>query len=105
MKPLTLSEKEEIMSRLFWDVDKAHVDLSKLLDETAEDIEDIEQQNIYRRLLVSCDWYTLLKLLPLPKIKAVLNSSVLDRLYPKDLKSRYMYARDILSKQGLSHSG
>lgn len=90
---------------MFWDLDITQINLFAVLDDTADKIEGIEQQNIYRRLLLSCDWYTLLKILPLQKISAVLNSSVLDKLYPQDLKSRYKYAKDVLSKQALSSSG
>ena len=104
MHPLTKSEKEKLLSRLFWDVDRTHVDLDTLLYGNNELIADIERQNIYRRLLVSCDWYTLLKILPLSKIASILNSSVVDKLYPKDLKSRFIYARDVLSKKDISTS-
>lgn len=104
MNPLSKSEKERLLSRLFWDLDIAHINLLDELDEVTEEIEDGERQNIYRRLLVSFDWYTLLKLLPLEKINAVLNSSVLDKLYPQDLKGRYIYARKVLSKQSIPSS-
>jgi len=105
MKQLSKLEKEKILSRLFWDIHESRIDFDKLLDEKTEDIEWMAMQHIYRRLLVSCDWYTLLKLMPLSKIKAILNSPVLDRLYPKDLKHRFIYARDVLSGQDISFSG
>lgn len=101
MQPLSKSEKEKILSRMFWDMEKSDAQLHKLLDGEAN---EVEQQSFYRRLLISCDWYTLLKLMPLPKIKTILNSPVIDHIYPRELKHRFAYARNVLSRQRVSAS-
>ena len=98
MNPLTRSEKEKILSRLFWDVEKNQTDLEKLLEEKIETIEDLQSQQFFCRLLTSCDWYTLLKLIPSGKLEFVLSDAVIDRLFPKDLKNKYIYARNLLSR-------
>jgi hypothetical protein len=61
--------------------------------------------NLYRRLLNTFDWYTLLKLIPEKHLKYALEDNVLSRLYPKDLSQRFKYARNILSRKTLSNSG
>ena len=104
MKPLTISEKEKILSRLFWDVEKNHMNVNKLLVERLDDIGDIESQQFFSRLLMSCDWYTLLKLIPPKKLKLILNNAILDKLFPKSLKDKYTYARNVLSRQVISTS-
>lgn len=98
MKSLTTSEKEIILSRLFWDVDKHYVDYNELLDEKFRNIENNEGQKFFTRILTSCDWYTLLKLMPLSKVKVILSDPILNRLYPKELKDRYIYAKSVLSR-------
>ena len=98
MNPLTRSEKEKILSRLFWDVEKNQMELEKLLEEKIDTIEDVQSQQFFCRLLTSCGWYTLLKLIPSGKLEAILSDKVLDRLFPKDLKNKYLYARDLLSR-------
>jgi len=98
MKPLTTSEKKMILSRLFWDIHKSDIDYTELLDEKFGNIENDDGQKFFSRILASCDWYTLLKLMPLYKIKIILNDPVLNRLYPKDLKDRYLYAKSVLSR-------
>ena len=105
MKSLTKTEKEKILLRLFWDVDPGGLKLDDLLAGDTEDLNSVEEQNIYRRLLMSCDWYTLMKILPLFKIRSILKSPVVEGLYPKDLRKRFFYARDVLSRQDLSISG
>ncbi len=104
MKRLTRSEKEKILLRLFWDVDPGDFKLDDLLAGDTEDLNSVEEQNVYRRLLMSCDWYTLMKILPLFKIRAILKRPVIEELYPKDLRKRFFYARDVLSRQDLSIS-
>lgn len=98
MKPLSQEEKQKLLSKLYWDkaVDPEH--LLRLLDGTLEGESEFEHINLYTRLLTSCDWYTILKLVPTSKLRALLDDKVLATLYPKDLKKRFQYARSILSK-------
>lgn len=98
MKPLTKQEKQKILSRLFWDLNVSPTDMDKLLDEKLKSIDSIDSRQFFSRLLTSCDWYTLLRILPPETLKTILNDKILDRLYPKDLKDKYIYARQVLSR-------
>ena len=98
MTPLTKDEKDKILFRLFWDIEIRQTDADQLLEEKFQTIEDIQSQQFFGRLLTSCDWYTLLKLIPPAKLNLILSDPILDRLYPKDLKDNYIYARDVLSR-------
>lgn len=98
MKPLTPAQKEKIVARIFWDMDNKRFDWRRLLDESPPDLENPEARTLYRRLLMSCDWYTLLKLMPSSKIMAIINSPIVDTLFPKDIQNRLKYARDVLSQ-------
>ena len=98
MKSLSKKDKENILKRLFWDKEINVTDVDKILDEKLDAIDDIDSQIFFSRLLTSCNWYTLLKLLPPKKLTILLNDSVLDRLFPKDLKGKYSYAREVLSR-------
>lgn len=104
MKPLSTSEKEKILSRLFWDVEKRHIYMDELLDEKLRTIEDIESRQFFSRLLMSCDWYTLLKLIPAEKLKLILNNAIINSLFPKSLKDKYTYVRNVLSRHPISAS-
>lgn len=98
MKSLSNKDKEKILVRLFWDKEINVTDMEKILDEKLDTIDDIDSQIFFTRLLTSCNWYTLLKLFPPKKLRILLNDSVLDRLFPKDLKGKYIYAREVLSR-------
>jgi hypothetical protein len=105
MKALSKSEKEKILSRLFWDVHTNQMDMEKLLEEKIQTIQDLQSQQFFCRLLTSCDWYTLIKLMPPQKLKIILSDPILDRLFPKELKRKYIYARQILYRNAISVSG
>ena len=96
MIPLTPSEKNKILSRIFWDVDTEPVNAEALIEKNLKSIEKIHSQQFFRRLLISCDWYTLLKLIGTEKLANILTDPVIDGIFPRDLKTKYEYARDIL---------
>jgi hypothetical protein len=98
MTPLTPSEKEKIMSRLFWDGKAPTTVAEALIQSHLETIENAQSQQFFRKLLTSCDWYTLLKLVPAEKLLLVLDDNIINGLFPRDLKTRYQYARDVLSR-------
>lgn len=105
MKQLSASEKEKILSRLFWDVETNQIDVANLLEQKLQSIGDIHSQQFFIRLLTSCDWYTLLKLMPPATLRKILTDPVLDKLFPKDLREKYIYARKVLSQHLISDSG
>ena len=105
MTPLSKQEKEKIISRLFWDVEMNQIDLEKLLHEKLQTIDQIQSQTFFTKLLTSCDWYTLLKLLPPAELSIILTDQILDKLFPKNLKQKYTYARQVLSRHTISISG
>lgn len=86
------------MIRIFWDINIGLNEINSMLDDKAEKFEEKTESSIYRRLLMSCDWYTLLKLVSEKKLREILNDSMIRRLYPKDIQSRFVYARDVLSR-------
>ena len=105
MVPLLKEEKKKRLSQLFWD---SEIDIDYLFDilegsRTAE--AENELINLYRRLLNTFDWYTLLRLIPEKRLIDALDNKILSRLYPKELKNRFTYARSVLSRKHLSISG
>jgi len=69
-----------------------------LLNNKTDENNDIEKQILYRKLLSTFDWYTLLKLVPKEILTEMLQDKIITKLYPKDITERYKYAREILSR-------
>jgi hypothetical protein len=96
MRSFSIEEKKKMLSMISWDL-KLDADLLlRLLNDEIEYIEGFDKINLYRRLLTTYDWYTLMKIVPPEKLRSVLDDAVLDRLFPKDLKDKFLYARTVL---------
>ncbi len=93
MQDCTIKEK---LAALYWDADVPPEQLCRLMRGELDRIGHIDRINLYRRLLTTYDWYTLLSLIPEERLGEALSAPVLERLYPASLKDRYLYARKIL---------
>jgi len=94
----TENRKRELLSKLYWD---KKVDIQYILALLHRGPERFpgDKTHLYYRLLTTYDWYTLLKLLSFDSLKnEALNESVLKRLFPKELRKKYQYARKVLSE-------
>ena len=81
---------------VFRDTDVQPDRLLRLLHGDIEKVGQIDRANLFRCLLATYDWYTLLAMIPPDRLHEALSDAVLDRLCPKSLKERYRYARRIL---------
>lgn len=93
---MTASTLREKLAAVYWDTDADPDQLCRLLYGDIESIGHIDRANLYGRLLMTYDWYTLLAMIPRDRLAEMLSPSVLDRLYPPSLRDRYLYARRIL---------
>ena len=81
---------------ILWDADVDPQQIARLLRGEIDQVGNIDRISLYRRLLMTYDWYTLLALIPPDRLREALSDAVLDRLYPVSIKNRYIYARNIL---------
>jgi len=96
MREISRKEKEELLTLLYWDMDVNSEHLYGLLYEQTKISGSVNRVNFYRRLLTTYDWYTLLKLIPAEKYDEVFSDVVIERLYPVELRDRFLYAREVL---------
>jgi hypothetical protein len=96
MKPLSEPEIKDILSRLYWDVKVQPDQLYALLTGEIERIGHVDILNLYHRMLTTFDWYTILKIVPDDKLGDLLSDPVLNRIRFRDLREKFLYAREIL---------
>ncbi len=96
MTKLSNNEIKLKLKMAFWDYNISPEDLFNVFIGKKKHVGSIDGMLIYRRLLNSFDWYTLLKIVPTPKWKEMLSDKVLDFIYPKSLKNKYAHARKLL---------
>ncbi|MCF8111125.1 MAG: hypothetical protein K9J85_06515 [Desulfobacteraceae bacterium] len=98
MKQLTPEEKKRLLSEAFWDKNIDTARLYDLLTGKAGQAHEIDKKSVFSRLLSTYDWFTLMKLIPEDLLPEALSDEVISRLYPKQLRDKYAYARRILFK-------
>jgi hypothetical protein len=96
MKQFSPRKKIKLLSRLSWDLEVSPEQLYRLLQHETDQAGNIDIRNLYYRILTTFDWYTVLQLVPRNSLKELLDDSVLNRIYPIDLKTKFKYARTIL---------
>ena len=96
MKPLTEPEIKLILSRLYWDVKVQPDELYALLKGEIERIGHVDILNLYHRMLMTFDWYTILRIVPSDKLGDLLSDAVLAKIRFRDLKEKFLYARKII---------
>jgi len=96
MNTLTEPEINNMLSRLYWDVKVEPDQLHGLLKGDIERIGHVDIDNLYYRILTTFDWYTILKIVPADQFGALLSDPVLDRIRFRDLKEKFLYARQII---------
>jgi len=95
--PLSSDTKKKLLSNVFWDKDLDADYAFELLTGKPERFQH-DRANLYRRLISTYDWYTILDLIPLDQLKdEALSELVVGQLFPKELREKYRYARDVLS--------
>ena len=85
-----------MLARLYWDVKVQPDELYALLKGEIERIGHVDNLNLYHRMLTTFDWYTILRIVPSDKLGDLLSDPVLDRIRFRDLKEKFLYARQII---------
>jgi hypothetical protein len=96
MKPLSEPEIKKLLLRLYWDVKVQPDQLYGLLKGKIERIGHVDILNLYYRMLMTYDWYTILRIIPADKLGDLLSDAVIDKIRFKDLKEKFLYARQII---------
>lgn len=95
----------EHIRRVLWDVDADAAAVLRALDGRGPMPGGLDPAVIYAKLLKSYSWHTLLRIFRADRLNDALSDDVLRRLWPASLRTRYEYARELLSRQTVSAAG
>ena len=96
MQQLSEDEIKEKLKAAFWD---RSIDVDKLYQQINDKSTDdyiVDKRQLFARLLLSIDWYSLLKIIPNEKWNILLDEDSINMIFPKSLQKRFYYARRIL---------
>lgn len=83
---------------LMWDYDISAQESYDVLIGSKATAGHYDQFSLFRKILETFPWFTIMELLPLPRIKELLTEQVTTKLRSKQLQKRYEYIRDRLSE-------
>ena len=82
---------------LLWDLNLSLEEASLLISDKNNSIKGVTAQDLYLKLLMSYSWYKLIDIFGIEFLKKnMIEVIVLNRLFPPELKKRYMYVRSTL---------
>lgn len=86
-----------LLKPVLWDAGLDIDDAIALIERKEKEKRGVTAEDLYRKLLMSYNWYRLLEVLGMEYLQRyVLRDTVIDRLFPESMKKRYAYARTIL---------
>ncbi len=86
-----------LLKPVLWDAGLDITDAIALIEQKEKEIRGVTADDLYRKLLMSYNWYRLVEVLGMEYLQHyVLRDPVIERLFPESMKKRYAYVRTIL---------
>ncbi len=93
-----LSERLDLMRSLMWDYNIPPEHCLEVLEGKREMAGHYTEAALFRKLLESFSWYTILSIIPPERILQLLTDNTIQSLRFKSLKTRYEFIRTRLQK-------
>ncbi len=94
----TREEKLDFMRSLMWDYNIPPEDCLEVLEGTREMAGHYTAETLFRKMLESYRWHTVIRLLPALRIVNLLSDSLINTLRFKTLQNHYKFIKDELPK-------
>ena len=94
----TREEKLKLMEGLMWDYNIPPEYCLEVLEGTRKSAGHYSEETLFRKLLESYRWFTILKILPLERISELLSEKVIQSLRFKSIRTAYEFVRKRLSE-------
>ena len=91
-------KKLDLMRGLMWDYHFPPEQCLEVLEGKRQYVGHYDEEKLFRKLLESYRWYTILGILPLHRINELLNDQLIQTLRFNSLKTRYEFIRNRLQK-------
>lgn len=93
-----IEERLDLMRALMWDYDIPPEHCLEVLEGTREKAGHYTEETLFRKLLESYSWFTILSILPAGRILQLLTDRIISSLRFKSLSTRYEFIRSRLQK-------
>ena len=101
---MTRDQKIELMKGLMWDYNIPPDHCLEVLEGNRKTAGHYNEETLFRKLLESYPWFTILKMLPVKRISELLSEKIIQLLRFKSIRTSYEFVRSRLPKN-LQSSG
>jgi hypothetical protein len=91
-------EKLKFMKSLMWDYNIPPEDCLDVLEGKKEMAGHYNEDTLFRKLLLSFPWFTILELIPFERIVFLMKQKTVQSLWPKSMSAKYEFVRTRLLK-------
>lgn len=93
MDKADIKQKQKLLNQLSWDYDLPEEDVRALLEGRRERAGHYARQELFRKLLETYPWFTILQIISVKEVKELLTSEVINTLRSPSLKKKYEFIR------------
>ncbi len=90
------SEKSKIFKQIAWDYKISPDEIEAVLLDNKEKAGHYSRADIFKKLLESYPWFTIINILPVESIQQLLNDELIQKLRSASLRSNYTYVKSRL---------
>lgn len=90
--------KEDLCKHLMWDYNISTDKINELLSGKIKSIEHYNRETLFKKMLESLPWFSILQLVDIHLIRKILTKEVIKKLRSPSLRNKYFYVRDRLQE-------
>jgi hypothetical protein len=91
-------QRHKALQSVMWDYPISVSDMEKLLDGKTERAGHYTRETLFAKMLIGLPWFTIIKLLPVEKIREMLTDDVIETLWPRSVQKQYRYVKKRLQE-------
>ena len=89
---------KDLYKHLMWDYNISIDKIKELFSGKIKSIEHYNQETLFKKVLESLPWFSILQILDIQLKKKILTKEVIKKLRSPDLRNKYFYVRDRLQE-------
>jgi ABC-type Zn2+ transport system substrate-binding protein/surface adhesin len=88
--------KSLLLKSLLWDYNISTDEIEQLINGEIDHVYHYTFESFMQKMIQNLPWYTIIRIVPLKRIKEVLTQSFIDKIRQPSLRNKYNYVRNKL---------
>ena len=91
-------QRHKILESVMWDYSISAAEMEDLLDGKIDKAGHYTCEQLFAKMLTGLPWYTIIRLVPVERVKEMLTDKVIGILWPESVRKKYRYVRKRLQE-------